>query len=231
MPTTDPDAWLRTCGDPRGPGYVFRRGIALTTELARALVRPGCRWLDIGCGTGQLLEALLSADACAIGIDLAPRMIELARRRVAAPPPLAIARAEGLPFGAGTLDGITATSFMGCVPDAGPVFGEIRRVLKPHGHAVITFTSGDSWLLRLNYAVGPRNGDSYHLYSIRQVVAALEEIGFEILGLRFYGFVLTVGRWTFPPAAVARRLECDGPSWLANHLARNFVLVIRKGVR
>lgn len=230
MPTIDPEAWRLICGGPGGPGYVFRRGIELTTELARALVRPGSRWLDIGCGTGRFLQGLAGTGASAVGIDLDPRMIELARRSVAEPP-LAVARAECLPFGAGTLDGITATSFMGCVPDARPVFAEIQRVLKPRGHAVLTFTSSDSWLLRLNYAVGRRNGGTYHLYRTRQVIAALEELGFDILGLRFYAFVLTAGRRTCPPPAVAHRLECEGPSWLAGRLARNFVVVIRKGVR
>ena len=166
-----------------------------------------------------------------MGIDLNPRMIGLARQNFPASPPLAVAFAERLPFGAGTLDGVTATSFLGCIPDAGPVFSEIQRVLRPDGHAVLTFTNRDSWLLKLNYAVGRRSGGTYHLYGARQMVSSLERLGFEVEQVRFYGFVLTAGSWMFPPAAVARRLEGAGPFWLATRLARNVIVVVRKDVR
>lgn len=59
-----------------------RRGL----ELAAAVVagRPGASVLDVGCGSGRVAEAVLEAGAGRyIGVDLSPRMLVLARARLA----------------------------------------------------------------------------------------------------------------------------------------------------
>ena len=228
MPHTDPEGWSRICDSQHGPGYVFRRGIELATDLVRRLAKPNQRWLDVGCGNGRLLSGLVALGTTAFGVDADPAMLELARQRLPSPPPLIIARADQLPFGSGTLDGITATSFMGCVGGAELFFEELRRVLRPEGHAVITFTNRDSWLLRLNYALSPRRANGYRLYRVGKVVETLNSQGFDVAQVRLYGFVLTSGSRTFPPAVLARRLECSWPVWRTTRIARNFIVVIRK---
>ena len=40
------------------------------------------RVLDIGCGTGTLLDAAVAAGADAVGVDISSSMVEAARRRV-----------------------------------------------------------------------------------------------------------------------------------------------------
>ena len=227
MPDTDPAAWSRLCDDARGQGFVFRRGIELALEWSRGLVEPGQRWIDVGCGTGRLLRGLREAGTSAAGVDVDPRMLERARRAIPAAP-LTVARAEQLPFGPAAIDGVVATSLMGCLDEAEPVWAEIRRVLKPQGHAVVTFTNRDSWLVSLNYALRPRRKDAYRLHRASQVLEALRELGFEVVRVRFYSFVLTAWSRMFPPAALARRLECTGSGWLATRLARNFIVVVRK---
>jgi predicted TPR repeat methyltransferase len=42
------------------------------------------RVLDVGCGTGTLLEAAVSAGAAAVGVDISSAMVDAARRRVPA---------------------------------------------------------------------------------------------------------------------------------------------------
>ncbi len=42
------------------------------------------RYLDLGCGTGNLTLKLLSLGGCVIGVDLAPRMIDVLTQKVAA---------------------------------------------------------------------------------------------------------------------------------------------------
>lgn len=46
--------------------------------------RPGERWLDLACGPGPVAELAAAAGARVTGIDLSPRLIEVARSRAAA---------------------------------------------------------------------------------------------------------------------------------------------------
>lgn len=51
--------------------------VATTSRLGRPRV------LDLGCGSGRVAEAVLEAGASAyVGVDLSPRMLELARERL-----------------------------------------------------------------------------------------------------------------------------------------------------
>ncbi|MGA2369393.1 MAG: HgcAB-like fusion protein [Candidatus Korobacteraceae bacterium] len=51
-------------------------------QIANNLVRPNATVLEIGCGTGSLLQMLSRRGACATGIDSAPGMIEEAEHRL-----------------------------------------------------------------------------------------------------------------------------------------------------
>src|SRR5581483_6675791 len=46
--------------------------------------RSGDLWLDVGCGAGHLAELAAGAGARVTGIDLSPRLIEVAQARAAA---------------------------------------------------------------------------------------------------------------------------------------------------
>ncbi|MFQ5953586.1 MAG: glycosyltransferase [Kiloniellales bacterium] len=63
------DDWIR-----RNAGYY-----ADDRRYMRFLIPPQSRVLEIGCGTGQLLAALEPARG--VGLDLSPRMVEVARRK------------------------------------------------------------------------------------------------------------------------------------------------------
>lgn len=64
---------------------IFEAVLAPFTEpILRAVgVRPGDRLLDIGCGSGTLLQRAISAGASAVGVDISDVMVEAARRRAA----------------------------------------------------------------------------------------------------------------------------------------------------
>ena len=48
------------------------------SRFTRFLVPPGLKILDLGCGTGHLLENLNPSEG--VGIDISPKMIDVARR-------------------------------------------------------------------------------------------------------------------------------------------------------
>lgn len=69
----------------RGRFEVVSDNIADVHEtLVEALVpEPGERWLDLACGTGAVAQRAAGAGASVTGIDLAPALVETARRRAA----------------------------------------------------------------------------------------------------------------------------------------------------
>ena len=103
-------------------------------ELAAA---PACRALDLATGTGDIAFALASRGARTIGLDITPRMIELAVNKSGAcghPPPLfLVGDMSALPFPAASFDLVTTGYGLRNVPDLTIAIDEVLRVLKPGG--------------------------------------------------------------------------------------------------
>lgn len=106
----------------------------------RAHIRPGMRVLDIGCGTGIDAVYLARKGNTVEGIDSAPAMLEIARRR-------AMRHNVQVRFRRDSIDGfqasgpydavISAFAALNTVPDLTPVAAQIAAVLRPGGKAVL----------------------------------------------------------------------------------------------
>ena len=102
--------------------------------------------LDIGCGTGRLLERLATKfpDMQAIGLDLSANMLRVARQSNRYRPRLIYVegKAESLPFADGQFDAVFSTiSFLHYL-EPKQVLSEIARVLSPGGRFyLVDFTS------------------------------------------------------------------------------------------
>lgn len=99
-------------------------------------VRP-CEILEIGVGTGRNLE-YYPAGAHVTAIDLSPRMLDQARRRLSRPQVTLLEMdAQALQFPDESFDLVLATFVFCSVPD--PVLGlaEARRVCKPCGKLLL----------------------------------------------------------------------------------------------
>jgi ubiquinone/menaquinone biosynthesis C-methylase UbiE len=107
------------------------------------------RTLDLGTGTGRNL-AWLPRGVRAVAVDPDARNLAAARRR-APGVPLVRARAEALPFRAGTFDTVLSGMVFCSVDDPPAGLGEVRRVLAPGGtlrlveHVRSTWPPGARW--------------------------------------------------------------------------------------
>lgn len=95
--------------------------------------------LEVGCGQGTGMEVILAQFHAAhvTGLDLDPRQIELARRRLQGKYDgrftLTQGDAERLPFADRCFDAVFDFGALHHVPDWQAAIAEIRRVLKPDG--------------------------------------------------------------------------------------------------
>jgi 2-polyprenyl-6-hydroxyphenyl methylase/3-demethylubiquinone-9 3-methyltransferase len=74
------DRLARSWWDPDGPSRVLHDLNPVRLDYIASQVRlRGARVLDVGCGGGLLAEAMARAGARVTGIDLAPRVLDVAR--------------------------------------------------------------------------------------------------------------------------------------------------------
>ena len=134
MPGDSADVWAS--GDAYEP-YVGRWSRLVARELLTWLgAAPGGRWLDVGCGTGALTEAILDAAAPTRvqAVDPSLPYALFARRRVrdrrAA---FVVADARALPHPARSVDVVVSGLALNFIPQADVALAEMTRVVRAGG--------------------------------------------------------------------------------------------------
>lgn len=126
------------------PGAVKELNLGCGSPLDVAALEPGQSVLDLGSGSGR--EVFLAARAVgeegrALGLDMTPAMIDLARANALT---LGIRNAEfilgnigGMPVESASIDRVISNCVINLAPDKERVFAEIHRVLRPGGRFAI----------------------------------------------------------------------------------------------
>jgi demethylmenaquinone methyltransferase/2-methoxy-6-polyprenyl-1,4-benzoquinol methylase len=120
----------------------------------RAAPPPGSRVLDLATGTGDLAFGLSGTDVRVVGLDITPRMIQLARARRSGDrsPLFLIGDMQALPFASGSFDLVTTGYGLRNVPDLQGALDEIVRVLRPGGRFwALDFNRPSNSLVRTAY--------------------------------------------------------------------------------
>ena len=191
--------------------------------------------LECGCGTGLILERIREHASRAVGIDLSPGMLELARAR-------GLEVEEGsvtaLPFPDASFDVTCSFKVLAHVPDIGRALSEMARVTKPGGVILAEFYN--PWSLRaLAKRLGPagkisdrtRESAVYTRFDSPRVLPRILPPGTRLEAARGIRIVTPAAVAMKVPGLAgmfraAERFLCDTP---AAKLGGFYVAVIRKG--
>ncbi|TQM29694.1 class I SAM-dependent DNA methyltransferase [Nocardia bhagyanarayanae] len=134
---------------------------------------------DIGCGPGRIAAHLESLGVPAFGMDLSPRMIELARNEFPGMR-FEVGSMEELAIEDGALAGLVAWySIIHLPPERVPhVLNEFYRVLRSGGHALLGFQAADAadTVLAFDHKVTPA-----YRWSPDRLAELAREAGFTVI--------------------------------------------------
>jgi ubiquinone/menaquinone biosynthesis C-methylase UbiE len=198
-------------------GLVFDEELAARLESVyrtrdilrrRGLVREalaasrGERILDVGCGPGFYAAELLKEvgeTGSVVGIDNSPQMLAVAAQRVAGHPNATFheADATSLPVEDGAFDAAFSVQVLEYVPDVDRALGELFRVLRPGGRAVVwdvdwsTFSWHSTDAERMDRALRTWDEHLAHPALPRTLAARLRTAGFADVATEGHVFATT----------------------------------------
>jgi ubiquinone/menaquinone biosynthesis C-methylase UbiE len=159
------DGSTRTYYDDFSTGYERERSRgyhALVDELEVEAVAPlvrGQRVLEVGCGTGLILQRLARSARSVYGVDLSPGMVRRAQERGF---PVSVASATALPFADESFDMVCSFKVLAHVPDIRRAIDELVRVTRPGGHLALEFYNPLSVRYLAKRIAGPGRIGEHH---------------------------------------------------------------------
>jgi ubiquinone/menaquinone biosynthesis C-methylase UbiE len=227
------------------PRTRHERGLALRREICLNLL-DGTEHeiLDLGCGPGALAVPLAVAGKQVVALDLAPKMVEAARRNITergATASYCVADAVALPFAAAAFDAVVTTGVLEYVPDVRRAVAEIARVLRPGGTVIATATLPrvlerafdrrlSPLVLRLKGRAPQGAGAENRGFSPDEFDALMRDAGLAIEERRFSYFAPFPFDALFPPlvSALDRFAPWLARSGLAREQAKTYIVKARR---
>lgn len=159
-----------------------RHSRALREPILAKLQAPFSSLLDVGCGTGEILRALVGKNARLAGIDLAPEMIRVALEKLGERADLRLADSESLPWTDHSFEIVLCADSFHHYPHPERVLAEMKRVLVPGGRLILADVFLPAPVRPLVNLVLPlgREGD-VRVYSKRGLRTHLELAGFSLV--------------------------------------------------
>jgi len=143
--------------------------------------------LDVGCGTGPMIELLTKEypDRYYTGLDLTPKMIETANAKKLQNTNFLVGDSENLPFSGGSFDAVICANSFHHYPNPQKFFDGVARVLAPGGIFILRdYTSVDMIVWLMNHVEMPIANLAGHgdvrCYTTKQVQAFCDAAGLKI---------------------------------------------------
>ena len=201
--------------------FTRRRDVAENAYVLRRLRASGAlrgRVLDVGCGTGLLLDLTALSPAQYVGVDVAPAMVARAREKYPGHT-FVVGDAQALPLPAGDVDAVVSLFCATSYTDLGRAMREYRRVMRPGAALFLILYGRRNDGLNGNTGVysGAPAARPPHAYYDRAAVARVCRgwvRDLEMTGLRYAALpdaapVLAHRAWLTAEAQVVGRLAPD----------------------
>ncbi len=157
--------------------------------IHRLAISPHEQVLDLGCGTGTLIQQLmqLAPEAIFAGLDPSPEMLSVARQKLPDSVALSVGTAEHLPFPNESFDVVISTNAFHYFRHPSQAIQEAKRVLKPDGRLVITDWCHDYWTCRVcDTFLRLFNRAHFRTYGIRECRTILRDEGLHRVSIEKY---------------------------------------------
>jgi ubiquinone/menaquinone biosynthesis C-methylase UbiE len=176
--------------------------------------------LEVGCGTGLVLERIKKFARTAKGVDLSPGMLEKARARGL---DVVEGSATALPFPDATFDVTCSFKVLAHVPDIEKALSEMARVLRPSGVLLAEFYNPNSFrgLIKrlgpkLRVAAQAKEDNVFTRFDTPERAQALTPPGCRFIGARGVRIATVTGWMMRPPIlrgllSAAETHLCDSP--------------------
>ena len=140
--------------------------------------------LDCGCGTGPMISLLYEKDPSKhyTGIDITPKMIEVAKAKDLPGVDWVVGDCENLPFEEASFDAVICSNSFHHYPNPQAFFHSVKRVLRPGGRLILQdYTAPKPLLWLMNHTEMPLANLIGHgdvaAYSLDQVRSFCEAAG------------------------------------------------------
>jgi ubiquinone/menaquinone biosynthesis C-methylase UbiE len=176
--------------------------------LAELDVRHGSSLLDIGCATGNLTLRL--PEVCSprkvVGVDLSSKALRIARTHAQE---MGLdtfeflgASARQLPFGDRSFDLVVSNIVFHLIPDQERALGEVVRILRPSGSAVLQFLGGGEVMPEMTEVIsgvwsqvlpGTDAPQLFYRLNVEDIAECLSDLGVDDFEITWRKRVMRIG--------------------------------------